>query len=161
MASYERTAAVVAVLVVLATAGAGFLTTGGATASADPYDFYIKSVTYPKIIYPNTLTATKSVVGNTGTQSAAFIYYKYQIWEIDDYSGLPRAKVFESGDDTYIHTLPANSKDLSRSLSSLMFPHSGKYKVRVELNWDKNRGYEEKDKSDNVFETTVEVQKTG
>ena len=153
MVSYEKTAAVVAVLVVLATVGAGFLTTGAATADNN-YDFYVKSVTYPQTIYPNTLTATRAVVGNRGTQSAAFVYYKYTI---TDERG---AKVFESGDDTYLHTMPAGSES-RKSLSSVMLSLPGTYKARVELNWDKIRGYEEANKADNVFETTFVVQKTG
>ena len=136
MATNQKTFAIIAVLVVLASFGLSNYNTGNATAAV--FDFSVTSVSVPAAHSDSPISAT-AIMRNTGTVSASFISYKYDILN-------PQGSVVFGTNDKA--TLFAG-KNTIIALPKIGGLPAGNYSVRINL--DYNNRFHELDETNNIF----------
>ena len=148
MASYERLAAVLAVVLVVGVAGSGLFS--GAATVTSPLDFSIKAVQLPNILVKNNPFEAKAVISNTGTISATQVTYDLRVWKDDISRG--RTEVFRSVQaKSKILTLPAGT-DTNWTLVPVDLPN-GTYIFYLKI--DSEGQFDEMDETNNVYETVL------
>ena len=136
MATNQKTFALIAVLVVLASFGLGNYNTGNATAAV--FDFSVKSISMPTVSAGWPIEGT-AIIHNAGSVSASFVPYRFEVL------GEANSVVFST---TSKATLFA-SKDNSAALPRIGGLPSGKYKARITLDFAQE--FDEIDENNNVF----------
>src|SRR3989344_2523893 len=134
MATNQKTFALIAVLVVIASFGASYIT-GNATASTT--DFSVTSVSVPPARSDSPIEAT-ALMHNAGTVSASFILYQYDIL------GSQGSVVFGTNE---MATMFAG-QDTKIALPKIGGLPAGKYNVRITL--DYNERFDELDETNNI-----------
>ncbi len=150
MATYERLAAVLAVVLVVGIAGSGLFS--GAATVTSPLDFSIKDVQFPTNLVKNNPFEAKAVILNTGTISATQITYDLRVWKDD--AGRGRTEVFRSRQfESKVLTLPAGS-DTVWTLVPVDLTN-GTYAFYLKI--DSEGQFDETDETNNVYETTLTI----
>jgi hypothetical protein len=148
MASYERLAAVLAVVLVVGVAGSGLFS--GAASVTSPLDFSIKDVQFPNTLVKNNPFEAKAVVSNSGTISASQVTYDLRVWKDDVSRG--RTEVFRSVQaNSKVLTLPAGV-DTKWTLVPVDLPN-GTYTFYLKI--DSEGQFDETSETNNVYETTL------
>lgn len=142
MAANNQSVVLIAVLVVLASFGLGYYSTGGATVAV--FDFSVKSISFPEVYAGWPIQAT-AIFSNTGTVSASFVLYRYEI--LNEQGSV----VYSTTDKETLIT----GKDTSVLLPKVPWLPSGKYVARITL--DYNNRFDETNEDNNIFKSEFVV----
>lgn len=143
----EKTAALLAILLVVGIVGYSFYGNSTGAASAGYYEFSIKNLSFPeKMTKDNAFRANATFV-NSGTLTASFVAYDYEIFD-------SRGAYAYRGEikDSYVN-LPAGS-EVKHELQPVYLTN-GTYFVRLTL--DSENHFSEDDEKNNQIVTNIRV----
>ena len=151
MATYERLAAVLAVVLVVGVAGSGLFS--GAATVTSPLDFSIKDVQFPDPLMKNNPFRAKATISNSGTISAGIVTYDLRVFDDNSPRG-GRVEVFGSKQfESKVTSLPANS-DTVWSLVPVDLTN-GTYTFYLKI--DSEGQFDETDETNNVYEMRLTI----
>ncbi len=143
----EKTAALLAIFLVVGIVGYSFYGNSTGAAAAGYYDFSIKSLDFPKNMTKDNPFRANATFVNSGTLTASFVAYDYEIFDSRGAYAY-RGRIA----DSYAN-LPASS-EIKHELQPVYLTN-GTYLVRLTL--DSEKHFSEGDETDNQIATNIRV----